>query len=355
MSNTEQNAAPIEKAPDKTSGVRSFFRHNSLQLAGMLNLIGDVGFLMQGHNDLKKAKLAGDGIKKTIGRYTLLGGALYTLGGLNLTLFGRVKERKSTDETSRATAEFLQQKLGALPKDSGLETVANTPPEPAKKANFFDRNAATSTLIAYTAGAMAILAAGIKTYRANPKEYAGMGYGISSLAVKSLSLMIPERAKKESDNPEKSSGGFVNWIREKPLRVFGYGSVLTDSLLAWKAVQEHKAGKKPLWSIVTAGTYILADYMMAISNKDKDNAVGTLSHEDQQRVETLAAETIAAQTPQQREALVTEVGSFLAKRPEMKGSRENITAAIRAQVEQQGKNRWASRTEAEPNPAETAR
>jgi hypothetical protein len=334
MENRTENKLPPTETPSdmprqEQSGAGGFLRKNSLQLAGILNLIGDIGFLMRGVDTMKGARVKGE---KQAGLYNVIGGGLYTVGGLNLTLFGRVKNDPLKDVT-RETALFLKEK-SALPEGSALAKIPTTP----EKKNFFDRNAAQNTLVPYTLGAGALLVSGVKTYRNDPREWEDMAYGISSVAVKLLSFLIPEKKRgKEEGEPSGFFGKIVAWVREKPLRVFGYGSAITDTFLALKAYKNYRNGTKGFWSVVTAITYILADTMMAISNKDKSNAAGKLTAEEQRKVEAMAAEAIAKQEdPVQRGALVEEVAGFLAKRPEIGGSRESIRKALVTQVEHKG-------------------
>jgi hypothetical protein len=320
--------APAAEIPPPAPARGNFLQRNSLWLAGILNLIGDVGFL-------------GNGIK-TGDTYKKFGGGMYTLGGLNLALFGRVKPEENLREITESTAEFLKQKTGGLPEGSELAGVA-AHKDAAQNGQFFYRNAAQNTLYGYTMGAGAMLASGIKKHRAGLGS-AGLYYGISSLVFKLASLVIPEKALK--DDGEKKSKGFIGWIREKPLRVFGYGSMVTDSLLALDTYQDFRRNPQKsgyAWTGVTAVTYILADLMMAISNKDPANAGGKLNTEEQQRVERLAADAIAREPREAQAALVREVAEFLAAQPQIAGKADAIAASIAQQAAQMDSPAWASR------------
>jgi len=302
----------------------SFLQRNSLRLAGILNLIGDVGLLGGG--------------KKIRDNYKTIGGAFYTLGGLNLTLFGRVKPEEKLQQVTEGTAEFIKEKTGHLPEGSILANADTH----KKSHGFFYRNAAQNTLYAYTLGAAAMLGSGIKKYRAGEGKSA-LFYGISSLVFKLASLLIPEKSDKE--DLEKKKGGFINWIRQKPLRIFGYGSLVTDSLLGITAYKDYKRdphNSDYRWSAVTTITYLLADFLVANSNKDPSNARGKLKADEQRRVETLAAEAIAREPVENQENLVQEVAAFLAARPETTGKAADIGQAIKNQI---GRKSWVSRLE----------
>lgn len=294
----------------------NFLKQYSLQLAGILNLIGDVGFL-------------GTGIK-TRDPYKISGGGLYTLGGLNLALFGKVKPEENLRRVKEEVAALIDEKTGhAAARPEGGDALY--------------RHAADNTLTAYTAGAAAMLASGIKKHNAGLGS-AGLYYGASSLAFKLGSRLIPEQA---AGGAGEKSGGIVGWIREKPLRLFGYGSVVTDSFLALDTWHDYKHNPNKSgygWSAVTAGTYILADLLMAISSKDPANAGGKFPEGDRRDIEAGAAEKIARQPKESREALIAQAAEFLAARPEMGGDATAIGQAIREHMEQAAPASWTART-----------
>jgi hypothetical protein len=323
---------------------KTFLQRYSLQLAGILNLIGDIGFL-------------GSGIKKK-DPYKITGGSLYTLGGANLTLFGGTRPDRDMRELTEDTAAFVKDKMGHLDADTGLAKIdANRQGDRLHDKLY--RNAAQNTLGVYTAGAGAMLVSGIKQYRRDPKEYASMWYGISSVVFKVASFLIPEKVKTDEGNSHKRKGivtGAIDWVREKPLRLFGYGSVVTDSLLALGTYQEYQASQEKIsrgllvkpdknfyWSGITATTYILADFMIAVSSKDHANASGSLDPDHQRRIEALAVESILRTSEAERPKLTLEIAEFLASRPNMKGSASDINNHLQLQIEEMGKNRWANR------------
>ena len=209
-------------------------------------------------------------------------------------------------------------------------------------------NAAQNTLGVYTAGAGAMLGSGIQQYRKDPKEFATLGYGISSLVFKVASFMIPEKSKKESNGRNRGLlGGIVDWVREKPLRLFGWGSVITDSFLAVDAYKKYKHTPKEsgnyVWKATTAATYIVADLLIAISSKDHANASGKLDADGQRRILAMAAEAIIREPQATRDSLTFEIAEFLATQPNVSGTAAELDKAIQEQLTQLGKNRWAQR------------
>lgn len=316
------------------SGMKKFLQHHSLQVGGILNLIGDVGLL-------------GGGIK-TKDPFKITGGGFYTLGGLNAALFGKVKPKQNLREITEGTAVVIKKAAG-LPEGSTLAQVdaAWNKDNIGHTGDFLYRRAAPNTLSIYTAGAGAMLGSGIHNYRAG-KGAARLYYGLSSLAFKLASLIIPEKSQKDEAGNAQGAG-VMDWLREKPLRLFGYGSLVTDTLLGWDAYQSYKRSPKTgdhLWTGVTTVTYLLADFMMAISSKDPANASGKFSAEEQRRVEALAAETIAREPREIRDGLVSQVAEFLAARPEITGNADYLKQSVAQQLEHLKSNPWAARVTA---------
>ena len=314
--------------------------HHSLKTAGWLNLIGDAGLLIHG--------------LQTGQPYEILGGALYTGGAGVLSRYANVTTEHQVRQVLAQTADTIQQQAGQLPEDAGLTRIA----EEHRKGgfqrieNFLYRYPAEVMLSAYTLGALAMLRSGIK--KGDPW---GIAYGVSSVGFKVASLMIPEKHKSETAGGPVTApadtgplGAMVNWIQEKPLRLMGFGSLVTDTLLGMSAYREFKgraSQKGAIFKFITTGTYLAADLLMAVSNKHTENADGKFSPDEQARIEAMAAETIAQQPKEIQGALVLKVSRLLGARPEMHGGVEGVSRNIDAQIAQIGQNPWASRVKVE--------
>ncbi len=328
---------PLPPAADVVARERTerpgFIQRNSLLLSGVLNLVGDGAMLWTGIRGKKNGNIPPN-------KYRAWGGGFYTLGGLNLTLFGQVKPEDKLKETKKDIAEFLQEKTGHTLKGTSLgDTASDVTPK-----GFFQRNTAQNTLYLYTLGAIALLFDGIKTFREDRRQWGGMVYGALSTLFKTTSLLIPEKATKKG---EEKKGGFIEWIREKPLRVFGYGSMMTDTAYGIQTYQKYR--KNPLdkdvpWDMTTTVTYLLSDFLMAQSNKDPANASGRLSAGDQRKIESLAADSIVQQPKDTRAELIRQVSEFLAKQPQVQGSADDIAKSISMQVAQLSAGKpWVTR------------
>lgn len=352
---TQPDTSPIVAAQNATSETLptppaenpGFIKRNSLRLSGLSNLVADVLMMWSGVKNKNKL--------------TTLGGGLYTLGGLNLALFGKAKEKDKEDQLTKDTADFMQEKTGHLSEGMAVAKAQ------VDASGGLSRNAARNTLTLYTAGAIAFLAAGITTFTDKKnsgkkffdKEGSGiLIYGISSTLFKLVSLLVPEKtAKEKQEEGAEKKGGFVNWVREKPLRIFGYGSLVTDTALGIETYQEFKNPQKNStdknYRIIGGATvfYLLADFLVAQSNKDPANAAGKLDRAAQERVEALAAEAITQEPKEKQGELLEQVAVFLAKRPEIQGSARDIAVAIKKQMAQKDQDGWVARmAESQPEP-----
>ena len=143
-------------------------------------------------------------------------------------------------------------------------------------------------------------------------------------------------------------GKVADWIREKPLRFYGYSSLATDLFLGMDAYNEYKKDPKK-WATYTATalaglSYSLADMTVAMSSKDHTNdSDGKFTADEQRRLEAIAAEFLAKQPESSRNMFAQRLGTFLAKRKETRGGAASVSQSILEQAKQLQDNPWAER------------
>jgi hypothetical protein len=330
----------ITSLSEESSPTKKFLQRYSLWLAGVLNLVGDISLSVGGFKNQDQYKLAG--------------GSIYTLGALNLSVFGASEQKEhSFTNVAKQTNEFLGHIEGKSDKEISAINLNNDAKQPTLNKSFLHHNAARHTLIAYTFGAVPMLFSGLKK-RADGEGSAGIYYAVSSIIFKTLSLLIPEDTGKEGEN--KKPSGIVEWVKEKPMRIFGYGSLINDSFLAAATYQEFKKNpesKNYLWTALTTVFYIVSDVMAAISSKNPDNALDKLAPHEQLHVEAIAAEKISKQPIEAQEVATQKVTEFLSTKAEVKNKPADIVASIKKQVESLGHNPWASRVHTGPELAQS--
>lgn len=368
FSSTNTPTTPNPEIPPSDESLNGTYERNKLRIAGTLNAIGDVGLLIDGfHSKSVPLKMAG---------------WFYTAGATIAMLFGTAsKDRQVKDLTERA-AEFVQARSDAKPADLESSEILNQ-----RDTGFFAnvgrtlrRYSGQTMLGLYTLGAGAMLTHGIEGYKANKaakkdlvEAEATIGYGIASLTVKALSFLTTEKAAHEKEVSPNASKGLWGWFQEKPMRIFGYGSIVTDSLMGLRTYGKYRKSKRePVdptaptlsgwqklsgsygWSALTTGSYLLSDGVIATSNKDAANAVGKLNGAEQGKIETMMAETIARQPEAKQEALVAEAAEFMEKECMVCGPTEQLRTSLLSRVKQLSQKPAASWVESEQAAEKTA-
>ncbi len=307
-----------ETVSNVSDSASSILSQHSLRMAGLLNLIGDVAMLAEG--------LGIGGEKKEIQPLMVAMGALYTLGGLNLALFGSPDANRAQHELSHRIADFIDQETGELPPASKLAKLCGEPHGMLEQCkNALASDPVQNTMALYTAGAAVALARGIGKYRESdrqPDDLWKVGYGATSLSLKLASYLIPEESKNATD--EKPSN-VIEWVKEKPLRLFGYGSFIPDGLLirdTWEDMKNTPDLTSTQKSImgVKALSYPIADLLMAVSHKSSENNAALLNEDQQREVAALVEDAVASHSMIDKQALRAQIEGFLAEQPELQQS-----------------------------------
>jgi hypothetical protein len=293
----------------------SLLSQHSLRLAGLLNLVGDVAMLAEG--------LGVGGVQQEIQPFKVATGALYTLGGANLVLFGSPDANRATHELSHRIADFIQRETGELPAASQLAHICAAPHSALEQCkNALAKEPVQNTMALYTLGAATALADGVSKYNSSDdahKDWKKLGYGASSLSLKLATYLIPETNAKE---PEEHPTGIIGWMKQKPLRLFGYGSFIADGFMINDTIQDIK-DKPDLTDmqkgimITKSASYMIADLLMAISHKSSENNVAVLNDAQQTEIMQLVDDAIANHSITDKAALRSQIEQFLEEQPEL--------------------------------------
>ncbi len=324
------------RAEKEASEPKKFLQRYSLKIAGFLNLLGDVSLLA-------------DGVKKR-DAYRTTGGALYTLGAVNLARYGDVDKQFVLKDVSQRAAQFVQDTTGDLPVNAELAKYLRqrSTGTLAGADRWLRKSPAQTTLGLYTGGAAAMLGSGIHVYRKEQKPE-GLYYGASSLAIKLISLAMPEKST-ATDGTDKKSKGLIDEIKGKPLRVFGYGSFVTDLLLGWDGYKQHKRNPGEKGYVLTAFSsvaYLVSDLMMSISHKDPSNSGGRFTESEREKLVGMLAENVLVRPKNEQEQLADQIAHFLAEQSEIGSSETAIRQSLRKRVASMSGRSWAARAEQE--------
>ncbi len=310
MENRANSLADTPLPDSEGSGFAQYLKNNSLKLSGYLNLVGDVGLLLDG---LKIGAKDKDAKPDTL---RVAGASLYTLGGLNLIRYGDAAQKHQMLTMSNKIADFIEAETGELPTNSQLFSIRNTKTDDSamgKIDNVLSHKPAEKTLALYTAGAAAMLAdGGYKAYHGG--EIGDAYYGASSLTCKLISWMVPEQSKDQATE-NKENKNVIDWVKEKPLRVFGYGSMISELLLAREAYVKFKEGDIGkagyMWKAFSSLSYLAADGLVAISNKDEHNADYQCSAKERAELKALAEDALNYYPTEKRDGLRAQIDAII--------------------------------------------
>lgn len=313
-----------DNAPSE--GIKGFLQKHSLRLAGALNLVGDVGLLAKGLG-------VGNQGKKDIP--TAVGGALYTLGGLNLLLFSGVDDNLAMQNVTQRLADYMEKEAGGLNASSQLAQAVRANQQ---DISWMQQQAAQNTLGLYTLGAGALLYAGVQKFNhiketTGENDYSKLYYGTSSLGFKLASYMLPEKPK-DAPGSSLQKAGFFQSLIDNPLKLFGYGSMLNEVLLANDAISEYRGDRKEAkaaeargesyisnnnYKLTAASTisYMLSDALMVISSKDPSNAANPLTQEQRQQLDVLVDDALRDRVGIDRIEMKEQITAFLDQQPEI--------------------------------------
>lgn len=345
-----ETSPPLKEPVQPPVAASSLYEQNKLRIAGALNALGDVSLLYGAYKEKNPLRI--------------LAGILYTAGAAAITFFGSTSKEEQVKDLTERAAEFIQARSGEKSPELESTQIMN-----ARNTGFFAelgkslrRHAGQVMLWFYTLGAGAMLANGIvklnKHREETPKDkhsfndFSGVFLGGFSLLIKGVSLMMPERTQETSEEAKsKGEKGIVAWVKEKPMRLFGYGSLLTEGFWAWDTYADYKKGNEWRWNATTTASYMLSDVVIANTNKDAANAVGKLNDAEQAKLENMMAETIAVQPEEQREKLSGESAIFLKKEAIVNGSVEQLRESILKRATKLWSERNNTPAQAEPQRA----
>jgi hypothetical protein len=203
---------------------------------------------------------------------------------------------------------------------------------------------------------------GEKTIR--KKRFAGkldIGLGTTTLAAGMTGAYVKEKVK-DPDAP-KSHGvqSVIDWVREKPLRVAGFGymiSTLCHSVSTAveykdaKMTQDVKSVKAVPGRVLFIVSTIIGEILLTISSKGHGEGVKQ-DHSTDNSIIAVTAELVANQPEGDRPALIKQLSKFLG-RPEVLAIKdEQAENLLREQVERMSQNPWAiSDSSTAPKPVE---
>lgn len=313
-----------------------FVRNHSLRLSGIIYMVGNAFYYMGGRagkspDDQRMAIsfAAGDGLLGVFG--------------------GRDDNRQFRSLVEKLKTHY--EKTGiAVPENASMHVEISRKGQSlwAGTKDFMHEHINALKIAAEVVGGYFAFRSGLKRNEAgqqNPYRILG---GLVVMAGWTGALLTKERKpdKEKLENaslPEKA----VAYIQEKPLRLAGWAGLAFNALTFKGALDNRKtpAGK---WNLGAVGAMVSANGLYSISNKTVGGDIKTDAIVGD--VYIVAAQILNKQPDGLREQAIESTAKFLGERPEIQGSRTEIVARLREQMEIQRNSPWFEKT---PLPAYT--
>lgn len=295
MAAETQHSGEVSAPSDRNkTGIFSGLQEVSLKLAGYLYLAGDAsllafGILRPGNEHKSLLQRAGGAAGA---------GAIWSLGGLAAARYANESAARQTDRIGYAMGDYLR---GRGIEISGEATLLTQPRGLVQKLeDFAYRHPAELLNGAYAVGSVSLM-------RSKGHNDRMMGYLVG--AGSALGLLLPE-AKDDPD--QEKPKGFIEKAKDfikHPLRFSGLLYLANNWFTLQNGIEAMKnsmQGGKRNWSFllafVTAGCYMVANVLVAISSRSREKDQAPLNLEP---LEKALAEVVAKQ-PAEAQALFAQ-------------------------------------------------
>jgi hypothetical protein len=176
-----------------------------------------------------------------------------------------------------------------------------------------------------------------------------VGLGALTTGSAAISIFVNEKKRDPDEPPAKGLGRVWDWVQEKPLRVAGYGYMLSTLCHAASTVVAYKEAKrvgdtKRLSSVpmraMFVGAALISELLVAISSKGHGEGIRT-DESVKDSVYAMAGELIVKEPPDQRDFHIQHIARFLQQPTVLAESYEEVEKELRKQVALQEQNPWA--------------
>jgi hypothetical protein len=286
-----------------------WLKEHTLKTAGFLYLIGDIALFVSGYLSGRKKEVSA--------------GLMYASGGAVSAFYGSPSLSREIKNTGIEMGDFLVQQGADIPRQSALHTLMlqRRGGLIERAEQFLYRHPSEIHNLIYAYGGTKLLQSGFaKSASQYSVKRAGwwedMAAGGLVTGAGLVGGLITEKQGKENN----ASNGVWHWVKEKPLRLAGYLYTLNNVFLiksAWKEWKSNPAQRSYIFKFVTAGVFLIANTFMSLTSRTH-SATGKKAVDKRHILEGLAAEVIAAQPENLREAMIRKVAGFLSTHPETK-------------------------------------
>lgn len=343
----------IDKGESHKLSAMEQVRKRSLQLAGAFYLLGDIGFISYGFKESHPENM--------------VAGLAYFGGTLALLGYGRNDQSDiQIHDLAQSMEQFLEKEHGKIPETCSLHAIARDKDKGLiQNANDMARRYPSEIFNSFTGLAGIFMAVAAAKYHVLGKPAAGadaqairkmrqegwldVGLGAMTTGSAAISMFVTEK-KRDPDEPKaKGMEGIWEWVQEKPLRVAGYGYMVSTMCHAASTAIAYREAKrtgdaKRLSSVpmraLFVGAALISELLVAISSKGHGEGI-TSDESVKHSIYAMAAELIVKEPPDQRDWHIQHVAGFLQQPNVLAEAFEDVEKELRTQVALLEKNPWA--------------
>lgn len=312
------NSPTAQDVPPRTFADK--VKDASLRASGIGFIIGDAAFF------------AADRMNKdNTGSLT---GLTYLAGAAVAARYGKESPEHRLVEMQRKLRRYLMQEGVAIPQGTALTRDAITQPQGLldQVESFFYRYPSQILNGMFAFGGTFKIASGLKQH--NSKAVA---YGSLVTLAGLTGLLVPEKAPDPDHPPQHLAAKLWEKVQAKPLQaastiyLFNNINIVRDAFS--QRAQHRRDGSKPGYQLtfLTAAAYIVSNGLLGLASKDQAKQTAR-DGRAMEALESAAAEVLAAQSPELREALVERVAGYLSAQPEVHVNAETLAKEIHEKI-----------------------
>lgn len=334
-----------------------------LRLAGLSYNVGDISYLYYRAAPLRNSWKTLNAAGRFSGIMEVIAGIGYGLGSIALTRYGAKDQSINAITTTTKKIEKFSRAQGyEVEPESTLSYVNNDSSHSIfKRADtWLSKYPSEALNLVYvmvgaciTAGALyrgtRPISKGLTTElfnhekKARRNELIDVGLGAVTATSAVLGLTVKEHKFVEGEKRHGGIGGFIDWIREKPLRATGYGYMIATAWHGVSTVQHWRDKTEPkkflIGRAIFIATNVISEILLAVSSKG--HGTGVKPDESVDKSVLAATAELILRQPEEKQAQVQQkLSRYLSSRNMLGVAEDTISTQLQTHMDAVKNNPW---------------
>jgi hypothetical protein len=317
-------------------------KDNSIKTFGYGYLIGDAALMTAGILKAQdEAAATGKELHQTQKFKEAVAGGIYATAGLVAARYGNPSTEKKLELLYRDMYADLTRMGITVPSKATPELLARNDGLIAQMDRFLYRHPTQVVHAIFAAGGIPNMIAGMPKdgQSFNPSVFvSGLLITIGGL----VGLLLPQKKPDIFNEPQSFTGKVLETAQKNPLATAATIFTTNNLFLLTGAMQDKKeyaqstSGAQHAWiyKLATAAAYITSNYFLSRSTRDNTGGKGPEQEEILKRLQETSARLVQAQPAAMQEAVLERVAGYLASKPDVHATAEELATQIRGNIEQ---------------------